>query len=163
MNLIGPKFVPQGITSIADQVIEEVDEQSTVHSIRGPEKRPTAQSIFESSNEKPLPLRSAPIDVPASHHNNDIKVSYERIQSVIPDHEPYLNDKVFSTSAPGENMLHIPLPTVNLVNANGYGSKHASPGTASKDGNILSHRNDTKSHQIMISQFSFPFHFCFVS
>lgn len=133
VNLIGPKFVAQG-QSIADQVIEEVDEQSTVHSIRGQEKRPTAQSIFESSNEKPIPLRSAPIDMPASHHNNDTKISYERILSVMPDHEPYLNDKVFSTSAPGENTLHIPSPTVNFANANGDASTHASPGPTSKDG-----------------------------
>lgn len=123
---------------ITDQVIEEVDEQSTVHSIRGQEKRPTAQSIFATTNET-APIRSAPIDVPGSHHNNETKVSYERIQSVIPDHQPYLFpscDKVFSTSAPEENMLHVPSPSVNIVNVDEDGSKQVSPETISKEGNV---------------------------
>lgn len=134
-NLIGPKFPSQaqGTTRIADQVIEEVDEQLTIQSIR-PEKRPTAQSIFASSNEK-IPVRSSPIDVPGSHHNNENKISYERIQSVAPDHQPYLfpSNEVFSTSAPEENMLHVPSPSVNVVNGDD-GSRQASPGITSKEG-----------------------------
>lgn len=131
VNLIGPKFAPQqqGTTRIADQVIEEVDEQLTIQSIRGQEKRPTAQSIFASNNEK-IPARSSPIDVPSSHHNNENKISYERIQSVANDHQPYLfpSNEIFSTSAPEENMLHVPSPSVNVVNG-GDGSKQASPAT----------------------------------
>lgn len=138
MNLIGPKFAaqPQGTTRIADQVIEEVDEQLTIQSIRGPEKRPTAQSIFASNNEK-IPVRSSPINVPGSHHNNEYenKISYERIQSVAPDHQPYLfpSNEVFSTSAPEENMLRVPSPSVNVVNGDD-GSRQASPGSLSREG-----------------------------
>lgn len=130
--MVGPKFPSQaqGTTRIADQVIEEVDEQLTIQSIRAPEKRPTAQSIFESNNER-VP-RSVPINVPSSHHNNETKINYERIQSVAPDHQPYLfpSNEVFSTSAPEENMLHVPSPTVN----DDTSSKRASPGTTSKAG-----------------------------
>lgn len=138
MSLIGPKFTSQaqGTTRIADQVIEEVDEQLTVNSIRGQEQRPTAQSIFASNNEK-LPVRSAPINVPGSHHNNDNKVNYERIQSVAPDHQPYLfpSNEVFSTSAPEEHMLHVPSPSIHINGDDG--SKQASPITTSKEGIVI--------------------------
>lgn len=135
--MIGPKFAAQaqGTTRIADQVIEEVDEQLTIQSIRGQEKRPTAQSIFASNNEK-IPIRSSPIDVPGSHHNNENKISYERIQSVqASDHQPYLfpSNEVFSTSAPEENMLRVPSPSVNVVNGDD-GSRQASPGSLSREG-----------------------------
>lgn len=144
-NLIGPKYAPQGqgTTRIADRidVIEEVDEQLTIQSIRGQEKRPTAQSIFASNNEK-IPIRSSPIDVPGSHHNahnNENKISYERIQSVAPDHQPYLfpGNEVFSTSAPEEHMLHVPSPSVNTVSGDVGSSRQASPGTTSKEGKIF--------------------------
>lgn len=137
-NLIGPKYPAQaqGTTRIADQVIEEVDEQLTIQSIRGQEKRPTAQSIFASNNEK-IPVRSSPIDVPGSHHSNETKISYERIQSVAPDHQPYLfpSNEVFSTSAPEENMLlRVPSPSVNIVNGDDA-SRQPSPGSLSREGN----------------------------
>lgn len=135
--MIGPKFAaqPQGTTRIADQVIEEVDEQLTIQSIRGQEKRPTAQSIFAQNNEK-IPARSSPINVPSSHHNNDNKISYERIQSVAPDHQPYLfpSNEVFSTSAPEENMLRVPSPSVNVANGDDA-SRQPSPGSLSREGN----------------------------
>lgn len=135
--MIGQKYGPQGqgTTRIADQTIEEVDEQMTVQSIRAQEKRPTAQSIFATNDEK-VPIRSAPIDMPSSYHNNDNKISYERIQSVVPDHQPYLfpSNEVFSSSAPEENLLHVPSPTVKVVNGDD-GSRQASPGTTSKEGN----------------------------
>lgn len=52
-NLVGSK-------KIADQVIEEVDEQMTITSMRNKEEpRPTAQSIFAS-----IPIPSDPVDVP---------------------------------------------------------------------------------------------------
>lgn len=147
--MIGPKFPQQaqGTTRIADQVIEEVDEQLTIQSIRGQEKRPTAQSIFASNNEK-IPTRSSPIDVPSSHHNNDHKISYERIQSVAPDHQPYLfpSNEVFSTSAPEENMLRVPSPSI--VNGDD-GSKQASPGTTSREG-ILSGMHRYTCHWTLV-------------
>lgn len=46
-----------GSVRITDQVIEEVDEQMTITSIKAQEPRPTAQSIFQPSD---------PIDVPRS-------------------------------------------------------------------------------------------------
>lgn len=99
---------------IADQVIEEVDEQLTVTSNRGQEKRPTAQSLFATNNEK-LPVRSAPIDVPGSNHITDT-ITYDRVQSVAPEHSPYLfpNNEIFSSSVPDEHLLHIPTPTINV-------------------------------------------------
>lgn len=111
--MAGPKY-PQGTMRIADQVIEEVDEQLTITSNRGHnEKRPTAQSLFASNNEK-LPARSQPIDVPHSHRNN---IEYERVQSVMqPEHTPYLfpNDTIFSSSAPEDGAGSIQLPKINI-------------------------------------------------
>lgn len=104
--------MPQGTMRIADQVIEEVDEQLTIQSNRGHDKRPTAQSLFASSNEK-MPVRSAPIDVPGSHHSN----SYEHVQSIMQsEHQPYLfpNNAVFSSSAPEENMVHLQTPSIKV-------------------------------------------------
>lgn len=52
--------LPIGSMKISDQVIEEVDEQMTITSMRNKEEpRPTAQSIFQ-----PLPPHSDPVDVP---------------------------------------------------------------------------------------------------
>ena len=48
-------------------VIEEVDEQMTMTSMR-PESRPHVQSIFPQGP----PPASAPMDVPGSHHTNHI-------------------------------------------------------------------------------------------
>lgn len=112
ISMAGPKY-PQGTMRIADQIIEEVDEQLTVTSNRGHnEKRPTAQSLFAPNNEKPV--RSQPIDVPHSHRNN---IEYERVQSVMhPEHTPYLfpNDTIFSSSAPEDGAGSIPLPKINI-------------------------------------------------
>lgn len=55
---------------ISDQVIEEVDEQMTITSMRAPENRPTAASLF--------PPTSQPVDVPTTtRQDND----YMRTQS----------------------------------------------------------------------------------
>lgn len=45
-----------GSMRIADQVIEEVDEQTTITSMAGkaPEQRPTAQSIFQNAPTQPV-------------------------------------------------------------------------------------------------------------
>lgn len=103
---------------ITDQVIEEVDEQLTIQSMRAPDKRPTAQSIFATHDEK-QPLRSDPIDMPNSHHT--IHSPYDRAESVRQSgHLPYefSTDEVFSSSAPEEHlMLSIPsiqTPTINI-------------------------------------------------
>lgn len=131
ISLVGPKY-PQTAMRIADQVIEEVDEQLTVTSNRGYEKRPTAQSLFASSNGD-IPARSAPIDVPGSYHNND-KINYERIQSVAQEHSPYLfpSNEIFSSSAPEENCVHLQTPKIHVNEANE--SKVGTPGST-KDGN----------------------------
>lgn len=101
---------------IADQVIEEVDEQLTIQSQRAPDKRPTAQSIFATCDEK-QPIRSDPIDVPSSHHNNHL--NYDRAQSVLnTDHQPYMfpNNALFSSSAPEEHTIPLQTPTINIDN-----------------------------------------------
>lgn len=113
ISLTGPKF-PPGTMRITDQIIEEVDEQLTIQSNRGQEKRPTAQSIFASYDEK-QPIRSAPINVPATHHKTD--VDYDRSHSVITgEHHPYIfpNNTIFSTSAPEENVDFLQTPTINI-------------------------------------------------
>lgn len=136
ISLVAPKF-PQGTMRIADQVIEEVDEQLTIQSNRGSDKRPTAQSLFASSNEK-IPMRSAPIDVPGTHRNNSDS-SYEQIQSVMnAEHQPYLfpSNGVFSTSAPEENMIHLTTPKINVDQAKG------TPGSNSKEGNYIFFPNE---------------------
>lgn len=110
---------------ITDQVIEEVDEQMTIQSQRGNDTRPTAQSLFQSQDEKPItvktPLHSEPIDVP-SHFNN-----YHRTQSEAqPDHQPYMfpNSAIFSTSAPADEhaatALRIQAPTINIDDSYDY-------------------------------------------
>lgn len=116
---------PQPTLRIADQVIEEVDEQQqTIQSMRGSDKRPTAQSIFahqqhqQQQQEENQPIRSSPIDVPSSYHNSDT-ISYERVQSVMqPEHHPYVfpNNTIFSSSAPEENGSHLrnATPKINV-------------------------------------------------
>lgn len=66
-SLTQPKF---SNLKISDQVIEEVDEQMTITSMRAPENRPTAASLF--------PPASQPVDVPAPRND------YTRIQSFAP-------------------------------------------------------------------------------
>lgn len=56
------KFVGGGSMRIADQVIEEVDEQSTVQSIKPPDQRPNVKTIFPLPNGPPP--ASAPVAVP---------------------------------------------------------------------------------------------------
>lgn len=115
-----------GPIRITDQVIEEVDEQMTIQSTRGPEKRPTVQSIFNLDDK---PARSAPIDVPGSYHNND-KISYDRVQSVVsPEHLPYVfpNNEVFSSSAPEENFTHMRTPKINIDHVDDPSPKLSQP------------------------------------
>ncbi|KAE8744425.1 hypothetical protein FOCC_FOCC008900 [Frankliniella occidentalis] len=78
INLI-PKQAPGGSVRLTDQVIEEVDEQTTITSMRRPDPRPNVRDIFakeedlsrEDKNEADeallgAPLSSAPVDVPRS-------------------------------------------------------------------------------------------------
>lgn len=121
---LAPKY-PQATDKmrITDQVIEEVDEQLTIQSTRANDKRPTAQSLFANIDDKPI--RSAPIDVPGSYHNND-KINYERVQSVMqPEHHPYMfpNNEVFSSSAPEENLTHLRTPKINIDNVDDLSPK----------------------------------------
>lgn len=55
-----------GTIKISDQVIEEVDEQMTITSMKPSEPRPTIQSIFQPSD---------PIDVPKSGHDYNRSIS----------------------------------------------------------------------------------------
>lgn len=72
-SIAGRSFPAQiGSMKITDQVIEEVDEQMTITSMRNKEEpRPTAQSLFTS----PLPS-SDPVDVPGR-----VPPSYSRFYS----------------------------------------------------------------------------------
>lgn len=151
VSLAGPKY-PQATLRIANQVIEEVDEQLTIQSNRGNDKRPTAQSLFATSNEK-IPVRSSPIDVPGSHHNND-KTGFEQVQSVMnPEHQPYLfpNNAVFSSSAPEENMIHIPSPIIKVDKAVDY-----------KGGEDDNNKEGTKMAKFDFSTFSTFEMYCFI-
>lgn len=59
------------LKKISDQVIEEVDEQMTITSLRAPENHPTAASLF--------PPASQPVNVPAPRNQN----GYVRTQSFV--------------------------------------------------------------------------------
>ena len=56
------KFVGGGSMRIADQIIEEVDEQSTVQSLKPPDQLPNVKTIFPPPNGPPP--ASAPVAVP---------------------------------------------------------------------------------------------------
>ncbi|KAH8385997.1 hypothetical protein KR200_012175 [Drosophila serrata] len=96
---------PAGSMRITHQVIEEVDEQATITSMRANEPRPNVMDIFASSSGaggppsgplQPPPAHSEPVDIPAR------PPSYNRAQS---QYEPSLFppggvDNLLSTSAP---------------------------------------------------------------
>lgn len=115
-SLSVPRYSQNVAPRLAQEVIEEVDEQLTIQSMRAQEQpRPTAQSIFAKLDEKapPQPIRSAPIDVPGTHHNQD-QINYDRAQSVMnPERTPFLfpNNELFSTSAPETSRRP---PTINI-------------------------------------------------
>lgn len=74
-----PKYPAAGSMKITDQVIEEVDEQMTITSLRAPEQRPTAQSLFMPPTGPPPP--SNPVMVPTT--NRSAGVGYTRTQSAV--------------------------------------------------------------------------------
>jgi hypothetical protein len=111
---------------IADQIIEEVDEQSTVQSVKPPDQRPNVRTIFPT----PIgpPAASAPVAVPKSSF-----------------HTGHLNFPPLSSSAPAS--AAIPPPTspghssvtyteiLSVKSAPGFGNDDASGlGSASKMG-----------------------------
>lgn len=102
-SLAGSKILNTGTTRIADQVIEEVDEQMTITSMRNQHDiRPTAQDLFSQGPfEKGPP--SEPVDVPLkplSSHSN-----YNRTHSAgVPAPTfKYADSDFLSTSAPMAN------------------------------------------------------------
>lgn len=109
-SIAGGKYPTQiGSMKISDQVIEEVDEQMTITSMRNKEDpRPTAQSLFSQ-----IPIPSDPVDVPGR-----VPPPYERFVSA-QVHGLDENSALFppggvedllSTSAPAGTRL----PTSNL-------------------------------------------------
>lgn len=114
------KEKPQGSMRIADQVIEEVDEQLTITSQRGDTVRPNVMDIFPQADS--TPKQSAPIDVPMS------KIpSYARTQSAASGGEPCLFppggvDALLSTSAPSRTESAFPPELVNAPVAESAGS-----------------------------------------
>ncbi|KMZ04483.1 bestrophin-2 isoform X4 [Drosophila simulans] len=95
---------PAGSLRITQQVIEEVDEQATITSMRANEPRPNVMDIFAQTSSgagtsgplQPPPAHSEPVDIPSR------PPSYNRAQS---QYEPNLYppggvDALLSTSAP---------------------------------------------------------------
>lgn len=109
----GAKYPTQiGSMKISDQVIEEVDEQMTITSMRNKEDpRPTAQSLFSQ-----VPIPSDPVDVPGR-----VPPPYERFVSAqvhgMEEHSSLFPlggiDDLLSSSAPAGTRLptsssHVP-------------------------------------------------------
>lgn len=120
-SIAGKNYPAQiGSMKIADQVIEEVDEQMTITSMRKEEPRPTAQSLF-------TPPTSKPMDVPGK------PPSYQRFISAQPQEDdstffpPGGIDDFLSSSAPAGNLLptsssHQP-NTMSEFDPNQFGSQ----------------------------------------
>lgn len=97
---LSSKFLGGGSMRIADQVIEEVDEQSTIQSIRPPDNKPNVRDIFPTGPPPP----SSPVDVP-------ITLSHDYPYSRGRDNG---DEHILASSAPpyggGEN---VPLPSTS--------------------------------------------------
>lgn len=95
-SIAGKQYPAQiGSMKITDQVIEEVDEQMTITSMKNKDDpRPTAQSLFA-----PPGGSSAPIDVPGTVHHPP---SYSRFYSaqLQDDSSMFPQDDILSSSAP---------------------------------------------------------------
>lgn len=113
-----PKYPAAGSMKITDQVIEEVDEQMTITSMRAPEQRPTAQSLFMPSNGPPPP--SHPVMVPTTTRS---AIGYTRTQSAVSNAgEPFTypiaggdGDTGFiSTSAPPGTHIQTPIGVYDI-------------------------------------------------
>lgn len=108
-SLSQPKYPISGSMKITHQVIEEVDEQMTITSMRPTEPRATAQSLFAAGP----PPASHPVDVPVTSRQ-----TYSRTHSALAYPEcPFTfqvndSDTFISASAPttthmqGPNMVY---------------------------------------------------------
>uniref|UniRef100_A0A1L8DF58 Bestrophin homolog n=1 Tax=Nyssomyia neivai TaxID=330878 RepID=A0A1L8DF58_9DIPT len=115
--------IPPGSVRIADQVIEEVDEQLTITSMKGqPDVRPTAASLFATGPPAP----SAPVDVPRSGIQ-----PYTRTQSAVAhgDRNTALGvvglDDLLSTSAPTGNYRPTTPPGLDEYDKKRSGSRES--------------------------------------
>lgn len=111
-----------GSMKITDQVIEEVDEQLTITSLRNKEDpRPTAQSIFAQ-----IPPHSDPVDVPGRvpvYHRFHSAQVHDEDSALFP---PGGIDDLLSTSAPAGKMptssSHLP-DSMNEFDPKKFGSQ----------------------------------------
>lgn len=104
-----------GSMKISDQVIEEVDEQMTITSLRNKEDpRPTAQSIFAS-----IPPPSDPVDVPGRvppyHRFHSAQVHEDENNALFP---PGGVDDLLSSSAPSGKTGKIPASSSHQPDTN---------------------------------------------
>lgn len=95
---------------ISDQVIEEVDEQMTITSMRGPETRPTAASLF--------PPASQPVNVPSPRNQKDYMRTNSYAQQsdqpfTFPDDDDNNPIGYLSASAPANSHSLVGTPTGN--------------------------------------------------
>ncbi|KAI5634321.1 bestrophin, RFP-TM, chloride channel domain-containing protein [Phthorimaea operculella] len=101
-----------GSMKIANEVIEEVDEQATITSManRRPENRPTAMSLFNNHTQGP-PAPSNPVDVPSRNSNHSAVRPDNRLSSSAPaqrdgDWQRSLyGDKLPDDKSPGYNSM----------------------------------------------------------
>jgi hypothetical protein len=120
------KFVGGGSMRIADQIIEEVDEQSTVQSVRPLDQRPNVKTIFPPPNGPPP--ASAPVAVPkGSFHVEHLR--FPNLSSSAP---------AAAVIAPPTSPAHSGLTYTEILSvksAPGFGADDASGlGSASKMG-----------------------------
>lgn len=139
---LGPSFIagkdkPPGSMRIADQVIEEVDEQLTITSMRGDTHRPNVMDIFPSDGS--APKQSAPVDVPMT------KIpSYVRTQSAISAGDPSLFppggiDALLSTSAPSRTGSAFPNEMATTPGSVGSLYRQGEQDNGSQDTGLFTH------------------------
>ncbi|XP_072941772.1 bestrophin-4 isoform X2 [Epargyreus clarus] len=96
-----PAAAAGGSMKIANEVIEEVDEQATITSMgKRPENRPTAMSLFAQGPPTP----SQPVDVPSRNSNHNSKDS--RLSSSAPSHWARVAEAVTGGTSPAAASLH---------------------------------------------------------
>jgi hypothetical protein len=120
------KFVGGGSMRIADQIIEEVDEQSTVQSLKPPVQLPNVKTIFPPANGPPP--ASAPVAVPKGSfhvehlHFPPLSSSAPATAAVVPPTSPTHSGMTFTE-------------ILSIKSAPGFGSDDASGlGSANKMG-----------------------------
>jgi hypothetical protein len=110
---------------IADQIIEEVDEQSTVQSVKPPDQRPNVRTIF------PIPIGAPPASAPVAVPRSSF-------------HTGHLNFPPLSSSAPASAAIQLPASPghssityteiLSVKSAPGFGNDDAGLGSASQVG-----------------------------